>query len=693
MAMSNALRSSSFQFHAEGLPVDTLCVYRIKGREQISQPFCFEVTLIAESRTLDLHARIGQPATLTIKGLSQLGIAYYREIHGRIERFMQLSGGNRYSQYQATLSPTLFPLGYTRNSRIFRQLSTVEIVEKVLSDAHISKEQIQTFLHSQYAKRDFCVQYQESDLAFINRLLEEEGIFYFFRHKDGKDIIVLGDGSHAFEAVPNANHIAYRDHPHRYEEVIHSLHSEARFRPGSTVLRDFRFKHPNLDMEAHQTASDFANYQVYYFPGEYVEPEFGQRLAKIRHEEIQCERSLIAAKSTCPAFLPGHAFELAGSWRHDLSRSYLLLEVMHEGVEPQVLGEEHVGVAEQQYKNSILCISSDVTYRPPRVTPKPCILGIQSAVVVGPSSEEIHCDEHGRIKVQFHWDRQGKQNDESSCWIRVSQPWGGVGYGGMFIPRIGQEVLVQFLEGDPDRPIIVGRVYNGENIVPYGLPSKKNISAIRTASTPGGGGFNEIRLDDTLSSEEIFIHAQKDQNEVVRNDHTRSVGNNEHINIVKDQSVHIGRSRRSFVQCNETKVVGLDLSVNVNHDLSLIVDNHILAMGRTVLVEASRTLKLQCNGGYILIDEKGEIHIEGPKVYINCNAENIEQYDEQVRALDDSGKPLADVPYFIETADGRTYAGTTGADGKLPRIRTEGEGSYTVYWFDEALAKMQEGEA
>ncbi len=663
LPMLDWLRDAIYTFNTEGLPPNALQVYRLFGHERISQPFRFEITLIAESASIDLHARIGQPATLTISGLTPIGVAYKRTIFGRIERFLQLSAGPRYSQYQAILSPTLFPLSYTRNSRVFRELSTVDIVEKVLTEGHVSKDQIQTLLHGDYGRRDFCVQYQESDLGFICRLLEEEGIFYFFRHEDGRDILVLGDGSHAIEAAAHASHLVYREHPHRYEEVIHSLCAEARFRPGSTVLRDFRFKHPNLDMEAKQAARDFADYQVYYFPGEYVDLELGQRLAKVRHEEIQGERSLISAKSNCPALSPGHTFVLDGLWRHDYASGYLVVEVQHEGIQPQVLGEEHIGVAEAQYKNAILCIPSDVNYRPPRITPRPCILGVQSATVVGPSDEEIHCDEYGRIKVLFHWDRQGQRNDESSCWIRVSQPWGGAGYGGMFIPRVGQEVLVQFLEGDPDRPIIVGRVYNGINMMPHELPEKKNISAIRTASTPGGEGFNEIRMNDTANHEELFIHAQKNQNEVVRNNRTRRVGKNEKVRITRYQSASIGRSRRAFIRHNDTTSIGRDSWTDVGNDHRMMVINNSLTAARTILLQASQSLKLECNGGYILIDEKGEIHIQGPMVYINCEKPS-EPHWLQLQVVDEDGAPITEADVELEI-EGKKLKHTTDAQGKV----------------------------
>ncbi len=660
--MLRSIISSTFNFDIEGQAADSLRVYQVNGREQLSRPFCFEVVLISESPRIDLMAQVGLKATLRVQGLQQGRVPYVRKIHGRIEHFEQLSVGKRYSQYRATLSPSLFPLAYTRNSRIFREMSTPDIVEKLLLDGHYPQDQFQRYLHGRYEKRDFCVQYQESDLAFISRLLEEEGIFYCFHHDDQKDILLIGDGPYANEKVPHADVLPYRDKPHLYEEVVHDLRAEAHFRPGKTVLRDYRFKHPVLDMEARREAANFSQYQVYYFPGEYVDLSLGQQLARIRLEEIQCERSCIRAESSCPDLLPGHTFTLEGALRDPASQSYLLLSVEHKGVQPEVLGEELPGVTAPRYTNAITCIPSDIPFRPARLTPRPVILGAQSAIVVGPPGEEIHCDEHGRIKVSFHWDRSERPADERSCWIRVSQPWGGSGYGGMFLPRIGQEVLVQFLEGDPDRPVIVGRVYNGENPVPHGLPANKNISTIRTASTPGGGGFNEIRLNDTAGSEEIFVHAQKDENEIVRHNRSRFVGNDERIYVRRFKWDRIGRSRRSRIGRNDTHTVGRDLSLLINRDHTMTVANSSHTVGRTVLIQATDRLKLECNGGYVLINEKGEVHIHGRIVYINCDEEEEKSWVE-VKLMNHEGRPAVGERYRLLLASGETIEGVLDDNG------------------------------
>lgn len=541
------LSQAEFLFHSAGLADVELSVFRFEGRESLSQPFEFQIELVSQDAAIDLEAPIGQPACLTLRGRQYDGARYTRYVHGVIERFVQLSAGIRHSRYLATLVPTIKPLYYTRNARIFQRLSAPDVAQKVLQDGKLPADWIHSMLHGSYGLRDYCVQYQESDLNFIQRLWEEEGIFYFFEHEKDKDRLALGDGGHAFESLPHYSEVQLRDQPHLYEECLTELRAENALRPGAALLRDFKFKQPLLDMEAKAESDRFTAYQMYYFPGEYVDPALGKRLATVRLEEQQCQRSRYLGTGNVRAMMPGGLFTLSGHRRGDCNQEYLLVSVEHEGTQPQALGEEGAGVTKTVYRNRIECIHSKVPFRPARRAETPSIPGVQTAVVVGPPGEEIHCDSHGRVKVQFHWDREGKKDDNSSCWIRVSQPWGGSGQGGMFIPRIGQEVVVQFLEGDPDRPLIVGRVYNGENPVPHSLPASKNISTIRSASTPGGGGFNELKFDDSNGSELIFFHAQKDLTEVVGHDHSTSVTN--------DQTNTVGGNQTETVKGNQTVTV------------------------------------------------------------------------------------------------------------------------------------------
>ena len=576
------LSQAEFLFHSDALADATLFVYQFSGSESLSQPFEFQVDLVCDDPNLDLEAPIGQAACLTLRGRTFDGGRYQRYVHGVIERFVQIGAGVRQSRYQATLVPTIKQLAFTRNSRIFQKLSSPDVTKQVLSEDKIPSDWVSQLLHGSYGPRDYCVQYQESDLNLIQRLWEEDGIFYFFEHERDKDKLVLGDGGHAFSTLPVYEELRLRDKPHLHEECLFEFRAESAMRPGGTVLRDFKFKQPALEMEATAQASKFADFKMYYFPGEYVDPQLGKQIAQLRLEELQCQKSFYVGTSSVRAMLPGHKFTLCGHRRDDCNQEYLIISVEHRGTQPLALGEEGNGKQEAAYQNRLTCIPTQVPFRPARVTPRPTISGVQTAVVVGPPGEEIHCDDHGRIKVKFHWDRSAGRDDNSSCWIRVSQPWGGAGQGGMFIPRVGQEVVVQFLEGDPDRPLIVGRVYNGENPVPHGLPAAKNISTIRSASTPGGGGFNEIKFDDSKGKEEVFVHAQFDMNEVVEHNHSTTVLANQTNTVTVDQT--------NTVNGNQTETVKKNQSVTVTEgDQSITVQTG----NRTLTVKQNLTETVQ----------------------------------------------------------------------------------------------------
>jgi len=617
------INQAEFLFTCQSLEGAGLKVVGFTGDEALSQPFEFQVELCADSSSLDLAAPIGKPACLTLIGRRSDASRYERHIHGVIEEFVQLAAGIRHSRYLARLVPTLKPLHYSRNSRIFQKESAPDVAKQVLTDGQVPSDWISTLLHATYGTRDYCVQYQESDLNFVQRLWEEEGITYFFEHSAEKDTIVLGDGEHAFDTLPHYGAVSVRDQPHLYEEGFHRFRAGHALVPGATLLRDFKFKQPTLGLEAKAEADAFTERRVYYFPGEYLDPDLGKRLAKIRLEEQQCQRNRHVGEGNVRAMQPGYTFTLAGHRRPDCNQEYLIVAVHHEGSQPQVLGEEAVGVQKAVYQNRIECIPGCVPFRPARRSQAPTIPGVQTATVVGPPGEEIHCDEHGRVKVKFHWDLDHKKDDSSSCWIRVSQPWGGMGQGGMFIPRVGQEVIVQFLEGDPDRPLILGRVYNGENAVPHALPAAKNISTIRSASTPGGAGFNEIKFDDTKDAELFFTHAQKDREDIVLHNHTEKV--------TKNQSYKVGANQKTSVGGNQT--------TTVDHVSKLTATDKIhFVCGESSIVMTPTRIEIRSGGGawialdkdsqavdvfganYVNVHSANEVDIKGPSlVKINCD--------------------------------------------------------------------------
>ena len=596
------LNEAEFLFHCDSLACARLLVHQFSGRESLSQPFEFVIDVVCDDANLDLDAPIGGAACLTLRGRLSDGARYTRCVHGVIERFVQVGAGHRQSRYQATLVPTLKPLAFTRNSRIFQKTSAPSVTQRVLADARVPSDWVSALLHGKYGERDYCVQYQESDLDFISRLWEEEGIFYFFEHEKDKDTLVLGDGKHAFPTLPVYAEAQLRDIPHLHEECLFEFRAESVLRPGATVLRDFKFKQPTLDLEASAQASQFTEYKMYFFPGEYVDPTIGNQYAKLRLEELQCLKNRYVGAGSVRAMLPGYKFSLCGHRREDCNQEFLIVSVEHRGTQPQALAEEGHAKQRASYENRVECISAKVPFRPLRNTKRPAITGVQTALVVGPAGEEIHCDDHGRVKVKFHWDRSPGRDDNSSCWIRVSQPWGGAGQGGVFIPRVGQEVVVQFLEGDPDRPLIVGRVYNGENPVPHGLPAAKNISTIRSASTPGGGGYNEIKFDDSKGKELLHIHAQRDLDEVVEHDHrtlvhadqTNTVDGNQTETVTKNQKLTVTKGDQTItVQTGkrDTTIQQAD-TLTVHASQTLQVDKqrqHTVGLGETIHIGASQS--------------------------------------------------------------------------------------------------------
>ncbi|MCP3140663.1 type VI secretion system Vgr family protein [Pyxidicoccus xibeiensis] len=678
VARSSFLSSTAvFRFMVTGC-ADELRVTRFSGQEAVSGLFEFHLELASMSPSLDFDSIVGKPALLTV-----LGDKGPRSVHGLVCRFEQVQALPRFTLYRATLVPQVWRLRHRQNCRIFQGMTTPDILKKVLATAGIAADQYRVALSGSYEPRDYCVQYRESDWAFMSRLMEEDGIFYFFEHSPDGHVLVMGDAASAFKAIP-AEQIPFR---HSTGMVTDGDHVE-RFRfteevqPGQVALRDFNFKRPNMSMEVKGTGAKDTDLEVYDYPGEYQlpgrgSPGKGATLAQVRMEEWQALRVEGHGESDCERFVPGGLFTLAGHARKLFNRRYLLTGVAHEGYQPQVLEEESGSEGQLSYSNHFSCLPEDVPYRPARVSPKPVVRGIQTAIVVGPSGEEIYTDEFGRVKVQFHWDREGKSNEKSSCWVRVSQPWGGEAWGGMFIPRIGQEVVVDFIEGDPDRPLITGRVYNGVNPTPYPLPDEKTKSTLRTNTSPGGEGFNELRFEDKKGAEQVFIHSQRNMDVHVKNDSMENILHDRHQTIggegkagkVGDQNelvfrdknlkvhrhsqehiggdlkllvggidgpgnqdVHIQASRKEKVDADShlsvggkrNEQVGDTWSITVGKDLQIKVSsNHALEAGKeihlsapTVVIEASQGLTLKVGGNFITLNP-ASISVMGTVVNLN----------------------------------------------------------------------------
>ena len=463
---------------------DDLRVARFSGTEGMSQLFRFDVTVGTQSADITLEDVVSKTATLEVFAGKEA-----RLFNGLVSDFELLdSQPNAPTAYRITLVPKVWLLANGQAFRIFQEQTAPEIIETVLSDAGLSVDEDFRFSltgqgsSSSYRTREYCVQYRESDWAFVSRLMEEAGMFYYFEHSADGHMLVIGDNPSACGSLDEP--VVYRTKSGAVvaSEYIDRFRLRERVRPSKVVLRDFNFKKPDLDLEKAAEAGD--GLEVMDYPGEYDTPDDGKNLAQVRLERYQAERRTGAGSGSCALLTAGHSFELCDHPRADVNRSYLVTTVEHRGAAPFVAQD---GAA--TYSNTFRCMPDDVVFRAPLSTPKPVIRGVQTALVVGPSEEEIHTDEHGRVKVQFHWDRHGESNESSSCWIRVSQMWAGKSWGTLFLPRIGHEVVVDFIEGDPDRPMVVGSVYHGTNVPPYTLPDDMTKSTLKSNSSTGGEGL------------------------------------------------------------------------------------------------------------------------------------------------------------------------------------------------------------
>ncbi|AHG92995.1 type VI secretion system Vgr family protein (plasmid) [Gemmatirosa kalamazoonensis] len=527
--------------------------------------------------------------------------------------------------YRLEIVPNLWLLGRRTQSRIFQHVTVPDILEQVLTGLDVRFE-----LNGTYEPRDYCTQYRETDLAFASRLMEEEGMFYFFEHKDGAHTLVVGDTPQGHPTLPTGATIKFEPLTGgtRTDDRIQLWEKRQTITSGKVTLWDHTFElpHKNLSADAavvdsvtagkvthklHLSVSD--KLELYDYPGEYAQRFSGTapgggdrpadvqkifqdnaRTAKIRARQMDSGAVVIRGMSNCRNLASGFRFTLTNHANGD--GDYLLLTVTHVGrVEATPPTGGPAGAAPpQNYENTFTCVPAAVVHRPPRLTPRPFVHGCQTATVVGPAGEEIFTDKYGRVKVQFHWDRAGKNDANSSGWLRVSTSWAGQQWGAIHIPRIGQEVVVDFLEGDPDRPIIIGSVYNAEQMPPYALPANKTQSGVKSRSSLKGtaANFNEIRFEDKKGSEQLFIHAEKNQDIEVENDETQWVGRDQTVKIDRDRTENVGRNETITIGGNRTESVGKAESISVadGQTVSIGKDQSIdVGANRTVTVAKDQT--------------------------------------------------------------------------------------------------------
>ena len=567
-----AANEPRFSFKAAG---SQMHVVRFVAEEHLSRPFRIDLELASENE-IKPDDVIGQTALLTIESGET-----DRMFHGIVRQFGHTGIKGRFFLYRACVVPALWLLSLEQDCRIFQQKKVQEVVQQVLEDSGITSDNFEFRLQGSYDQREYCVQYRESDLNFVSRLLEEEGIFYFFEHKNDQHLLVFGDGTVNYQPVTGESQIAFNPGGQMVaeEEAITLFQRTRQIHTGKYALQEYLFKKPDLNLSATAKDKEYDKLEIYDYPGGYNTTNAGHERAKVRLQQAALYADRIDGQSVVARLLPGFTFKLSG---HDISafnQEYALTAVTHKGEQPQVLAEQAAGSSGTSYTNSFAAVPSSVTIRPEPITPRPVVQSVQTAIVTGPAGEEVYPDKHGRVKVQFHWDRLGKKDEHSSCWIRVSQVWAGTGWGAMFIPRLGQEVIVSFIEGNPDLPIITGRVYHGTNTPPYPLPAEKTKSTIKSDSSTGGGGSNEIRFEDKKGSEEIFIHGQKDWTIAIENDKNQTVGSNESLSVGSnrtktvgsDQSETIGANKTIAVGSNHTETIGANKTETVGSNLSLTV--------------------------------------------------------------------------------------------------------------------------
>ena len=606
---------------------NALLLRSISGEEGISRLFHFSADLLSENHSIAFKDIVGKQATVSV----HLSGDDSRHWNGFVSRFATTGGDNRFTYYRAEIVPWLWFLTRTADCQMFQQKTIPEIIKKVFQDHGFQDFQDRT--QGSYPQREYVVQYRETAFNFVSRLMEECGIFYFFEHDESSHKLILADKPQVHKNCHGQHKVRFNYTPGSTllkEDVVRTWGAEQELRPGKYALTDYNFQTPKTSLMANvQTVAEIGgntSYEIYDYPGIHLKKAEGDTLTKIRMQEEEAVHHLVIGSGNCRSFASGYKFHMEQHPRHDQDGDYLLTEVSHSAS----VGDSYSGSgngSQETYENHFTCIPASVPFRPQRLTPKPFVQGPQTAVVVGPSGEEIYPDKYGRVKVQFHWDRLGKKDENSSCWIRVSQPWAGKNWGSINIPRIGQEVIVEFLEGDPDRPIITGRVYNDDQMPPYTLPDNMTRTTFMTRSSKNGGSanYNELRFEDKKGSEQIFLNAEKDMDHRVENDSREYIGNDRSLIVKNDQKEKVEGNLHSEVVSNRNEKVGQTLSLQVGQNLQeksgqnyaheAGMEIHLKA-GMNVVIEAGLELTIKASGGFINIGPAG-IAISGTLVLIN----------------------------------------------------------------------------
>lgn len=658
---------------------DVLLIRSLNMTEELGRPFHAELELRSEKHDIAYDEIIGKNCTIRLMRTD----GQTRFINGYISRFVQEGAPSegRSNVYRATFVPWLWFLTRTSDCRIFQEKSYKDIIMEVFRDHGFSE--FKDECSGEHPKHEYVVQYRETAFNFVSRLMEEEGIYYYFEHENGKHMLVLCDQADAHAPVDGYASIPYVEQTagnvgmeRLFEWVV-----EKQVQTQSFALRDFDFKVPGKNLDSNRDTDHPVKELVseyYDYPGGYHEKADGDSRATLRAEEVTAHVEVCRARGDVRGLLLGSTFELTGFPREDQNRKYLVTSMaIHAETDDYSSGG---GSENELFQCALTVIPADRNYRAARVTPKPVISGPQHALVTGPKGEEIFTDEFGRVKVWFPWDRHADKDDATSCWIRVAQVWAGKAWGGMFIPRIGQEVIIEFMEGDPDRPVVTGRVYNGTCTVPYKLPDNKTMSTIKSNSSKGGGGFNEFRFEDKKGSEQIFIHAERQLDVRVKSNRYETIGNDRHLVVENDKFEHIKNNRSETIDGDHMEKIGKDRhltvvgkeAVQIDGSKSLGVGGNVIEKfgadqvttvsgelhikADTIILEASTNITIKVGGSSYLAIDSSSADIKSTNVTFKADAnlklEAAAQLDAKGAMVKIEGDAMADLKSPMTTVNG-----------------------------------------
>jgi type VI secretion system secreted protein VgrG len=614
----------------------TLLFSRMSGSEEMSRLFEYEVDLLVENKNqgtitgagFPVNDVLGQAMTIAVELPANAGTRYF---HGFVTQFRHYGVQDECFLYRAVLRPWLWFLTRTSNCRIFQDLSVPEIIEKVFAANGFSDFKLE--LTGSYQARNYCVQYRETDFNFVSRLMEYEGIFYFFEHGKTKHTLVISDSVSAYQTIAGYETIPYfppENVGQRKEDHIFEWYTAHQVQSGSYVVNDYDFEKPSsslLAKSAGKKPHSHAEGEQYDYPANYSEPPTGETYSNIRLDELHTDYQVIQGKGSAMGLTTGMLFTLKDHYLTPENTKHIVTQANFRIISNQY---RSVSAEETEYECEFKAIRSTQQFRPERLTRVPFVQGPQTATVVGKTGEEIWTDKYGRIKVQFHWDREGKKDENSSCWMRVSTPIAGKQWGWVSLPRIGQEVVVSFLEGNPDRPLITGSVYNANQMPPYTLPANQTQSGLKTRSSKEGvaDNFNELRFEDKKGSEEVYFHAEKDFNCVIENNETRKIGldkkdkGNQTTEIQNDRTTTLneGNDKLTIKQGDSITKISLgDYKLDIDAGKATIT-----AMTSIELKVGSNTIKLDqqgitVNGIMVKVDATAKLDANSPLTTVGAS--------------------------------------------------------------------------